>query len=76
MSDTDLERMQAAVEFSRRRRKGLPSDRWADGDEGMKAVADGIDLMYLAMSNMIAEREQWSEASMEATADPMRHENA
>ena len=72
MNDTDLEHMRAAVEFSRRCQKGLPSDRWADGEIGMASVARGIDLMHIAMANMLKEREQWSEASMEATADPMR----
>lgn len=42
----DISAFEAAIapakEFRRRAEKGLPSDRWADGDEGMRAVAIGI----------------------------------
>lgn len=69
---TDLDHMKAALEFSRRCQKGLPSDRWADGEDGMASVARGITLMHRAMANMLAEQQERGAQSMEATADPMR----
>ena len=54
--------IEPAKEFRRRAEKGLPSDRWADGDTGMKAVAAGICAMEQlikiyadASANMLAE---------------------
>lgn len=37
--------MEPAKEFRRRAEKGLPPDRWADGDVGMRGVAVGINAM-------------------------------
>lgn len=37
--------IRAAAEFVRRRRKGIPSDRWASS-RGLHHVADGIDDLF------------------------------
>ena len=80
MTDTtDTQAWEAATEFVRRADKGLPSDRWADGSEGMQLVVDGIrerDRRLLIISEalqeaMERERRRGAEA-MDATADPMR----
>lgn len=54
----------AAVEFSRRYHKGLPSDRWADGKIGAEAVARGIDRLVMAVARNMAEQAARNAASM------------
>ena len=71
--------IETAKEYARRKEKGLPSDRWADGKAGEMLVANGIRAqerlleMYaqFALEVMAAERAR-NEASMEASPDPMR----
>lgn len=69
----------AAREYARRRRKGIPSDRWADGEIGAAAVADGIDALDWCLSWCVKEIEELRAQikasgadSMEAHRDPMR----
>lgn len=38
--------LDAAYTYVRRARKGLPSDRWADGIKGARLVADGIAAQF------------------------------
>lgn len=73
---TDIE---TAREYARRARKGLPTDRWADGKEGEAAVARGIDQLDWYLGWCVAEIERLREEktlsgldSMEPHADPMR----
>lgn len=71
--------LNAADEYARRKEKGLPSDRWADGKSGEMLVANGIRAqqrlleMYasFALEVMAAERAR-NDAAMDATPDPMR----
>lgn len=46
--------LKAAAEFARRAQKGTPSDRWADGDVGLKLVARGI-LAHLTIMKMLTD---------------------
>lgn len=54
----------AAVEYSRRYHKGLPSDRWADGAKGHEAVARGIDRLMMAVARYMADEAARNAASM------------
>ena len=38
--------VQAALEYARRARKGLPSDRWTNGVTGAESVARGIEALF------------------------------
>lgn len=69
----------AAREYARRARKGLPTDRYCDGSDGAKAVAQGIDEMDWLLAWAYAEIERLKSAeyasglaSMEPTKDPCR----
>lgn len=44
------EALEAAAEFARRKEKGIPSDRWADGHVGAVNVAIGIRAMQAIMA--------------------------
>jgi hypothetical protein len=72
-SDGDLHPdVEAALEVSRRWRKGLPTDRFTDGARGMIAVARGIERMASAILRNMEEEQRRSADAMEATRDPMR----
>lgn len=62
----------AALEYSRRWRKGLPSDRFCDGHAGAVAVARGIERMAGAILRNMEEEARRSADAMEPTRDPMR----
>ena len=62
----------AALEYARRWRKGLPSDRWCDGHAGAVKVARGIEQMAAALVRLMAEEEARGLEAMEPSADPMR----
>ena len=47
-----------AREYSRRRRKGIPSDRWADGAIGATKVADGIDAQDWCIAYLVSYADQ------------------
>ena len=64
--------VEAALEVSRRWRKGLPTDRFTDGARGMIAVARGIERMASAILRNMEEEQRRSADAMEATRDPMR----
>jgi len=68
MTETDVD-IEAAREFARRRVKGLPVDRWYDGDEGADRVARGI----LKMGLVIA---RFEEAERQRGEDAMRIHHA
>lgn len=76
------EDLKAADELARRKEKGLPSDRWADGHSGMVKVARGIRA-YQRLVELFAdawlERDQYdTERGRNATEpwrDPMRHDS-
>ena len=68
-----------AREYARRRRKGIPSDRWADGAIGATKVADGIDALDWCLAVAVAERDKLAaellrigSESMEPWQDPKR----
>ena len=61
-----------ALEYARRWRKGIPSDRWCDGHAGAVQVAKGIERMAATILRQIAENDARARASMDASADPMR----
>ncbi len=68
-----------ALEYSRRCRKGLPTDRFANGADGERNVAAGIDQMhwlltwsYQEIERLKSEKVQSGMQAMEATPDPMR----
>ena len=42
--------VEAAFEYARRYRKGLPSDRFCDGQKGAEAVARGIERLAQAVA--------------------------
>jgi hypothetical protein len=58
--------IEAATEYARRRRKGLPRDRWAHSDQMAKQVAMGIEaqadlirvLTWQLQQAVTAQREQ------------------
>ena len=84
LSQDDIEafkddNINAAREYARRRRKGLPSDRWCDGTKGAEAVADGIDALDWCLAWCVKEIEelraqikQVGADAMEPHKDPMR----
>jgi hypothetical protein len=64
--------VEAALEVSRRWRKGLPTDRFTDGARGMIAVARGIERMSAAILRHMDEDARRGADAMEPTRDPMR----
>ena len=64
--DTDI---LAALEFHRRWRKGLPSDRWTDGHKGAVEVARGIEAMAVIIAAYMAEDQRRGTESM-SIGDP------
>ena len=71
--------IEAAREYARRAKKGLPADRWADGRKGEGMVADGIvallwqvDFLAGALEAKLAEEARRGADAMEAHADPLR----
>ena len=42
-AESNANALEAAVEFARRSRKGIPPDRWCDGTSGAHMVARGIE---------------------------------
>lgn len=64
--ETHKDDIEAAAEYARRRRKGLPRDRWASSDEmaervaiGIEAQADMIRVLTWALQQAVtAQREQ------------------
>ena len=74
-----MSNIEAAREYARRCRKGLPEDRWSNGTDGARAVAQGIDELdwliawaYAEIERLNAEKVASGLASMEATKDPCR----
>ena len=74
-----MKNIEAAREYARRAQKGLPTDRFADGADGERLVAKGIDEMdrllawsYLEIERLKAEKFASGLDAMEATKDPMR----
>lgn len=70
-----------AREYARRRRKGIPSDRWTDGAVGAAKVAAGIDALDWMLAYSVAEIERLEAEirkrgidAMEAWRDPRRAE--
>lgn len=73
MSEIDIHPdVEAAFEIPRRMFKGLPCDRWTDGQAGFEAAARGIARMAVAFVRQMEEEERRSREAMEPTADPMR----
>lgn len=71
--------MRAAIEYHRRHRKKLPTDRYCDGADGAKAVGEGIGELVQAIVSLYAENVSLKRAeqargadSMTAYQDPMR----
>lgn len=80
ISSDDIEAMQddihpdvsAAMEYWRRWRKGIPSDRWTDGHKGAVQVARGIERMMVTVAKYIEDDARRSADSIEPHKDPMR----
>ena len=75
------ENIAAGTEFTRRWEKGIPSDRWTDGERGMHKVAKGIrardriiELLGDELLRIAAEERQRGLQAMETSADPMHAE--
>lgn len=68
--------MKAAAEFVRRAEKGLPADRWSDGEIGAQSVAKGIRALF-EINSMVsgAFMTIWNE-KMQAAQDAMRLHHA
>ena len=64
--------VEAAHEYVRRWRKGLPSDRFTDGHHGAVAVARGIERMAAALARYVEEEHRRGLEAMEPSADPCR----
>ena len=64
--------VKAAIEYARRAEKGLPPDRYADGQSGEKAVARGIARLVAAIENIASEQYRRGLEAMEPSADPCR----
>lgn len=71
--------MKAADEAMRRRKKGLPSDRWYDGTDGADLAWRGAEayrriteLYRDAVLLMISQQYQAGLDAMDAAKDPMR----
>ena len=62
----------AALEYARRFRKGLPSDRFSDGHVGAVAVARGSERMSAAILRHMEDEARRSADAMEPTRDQMR----
>lgn len=61
-----------ALEYARRWRKGLPSDRFCDGHAGAVATARGIERMASALNRLIEEDSRRADESIETFPDPCR----
>lgn len=72
MSDGIHPDVEAAFEYARRWRKGLPSDRFCDGQKGAVAVARGIERMAQAIARQMADEYQRGLEAMETSRDPLR----
>lgn len=64
--------VQAAIEYARRAEKGLPTDRYADGQAGEKAVARGIARLVAAVERLSEQEYLRGLEAMEVTKDPCR----
>jgi len=64
--------VRAAVEYSRRADKGLPSDRWTDGHAGAVKVKLGIDRLVQTAFRQALEDYQRGQEAMEPHRDPCR----
>jgi hypothetical protein len=69
MIDDDVE---AAFEYVRRFRKGLPSDRFCDGHTGAVKVARGIEKLAEELAARMVEEYARGLQAMEAAPDPCR----
>lgn len=58
--------LRAAAEFARRSRKGIPSDRWADGTAGARLVAEGIAAQQAVIVMLTQTIVEMSAAGLEA----------
>lgn len=56
--------VEAAFEYARRYRKGLPSDRFCDGKTGAEAVARGIERLAEAVARQTVEEYERGAVSM------------
>ena len=63
--------MEAATEFARRARKGLPADRFYDGTDGAKVVAKGIDAWIKAFADSVELLRQMEELQRQQGEDAM-----
>lgn len=61
------EALSQATEFARRRRKGLPADRWAT-ERQMHLVAKGIDAMTQIMTWQADMLKQFAESARDSNA--------
>lgn len=78
--DTD-EAIRAADTYARRREKGIPPDRWADGVRGehmvalgIRALQETINIQADAMSAMLEDIQSRTYGVTDATKDPCRRE--
>lgn len=74
--ESNAEALTAAAEYARRAQKGIPPDRWADGNTGAVMVAQGILAQQRIMAMQTAALVDLYEAMKQAGTDAMRLHSA
>ena len=74
--DSNAEALDAATEYARRAQKGIPPDRWTDGNQGARMVAQGIAARDAIIAMQTAALVDLYEAMKKAGTDAMRLHSA
>lgn len=74
--ESNAEALNAATEYARRAQKGIPPDRWTDGNAGAVMVAQGILAQQKIMAMQTAALVDLYEAMRKAGTDAMRLHSA
>lgn len=74
--EANADALQAASEYARRAQKGIPPDRWADGNAGAVMVAQGIIAHQRIIAMQTAALVDLYEAMRKAGTDAMRLHSA
>lgn len=75
-SESNAEALEAATEYARRAAKGLPADRFTDGTQGARLVAQGIMAQQRIIAMQTAALMDLFGAMKQAGDDAMRLHSA